>query len=99
MTYLMGNQVLEIFLKSCEVANVDPNEAIIFEDSIIAGIKAANNANIESVWIKDSLDGMGKVSGKYEIKADISTCFNNLPSSTFLFNDLIEAKTKANENL
>lgn len=42
----------DIFLKAAEKADVSPENAIVLEDSE-NGIKAANNANMRCIWIKD----------------------------------------------
>ncbi|NEV94155.1 beta-phosphoglucomutase [Psychroflexus sp. YR1-1] len=42
----------EVFLKGCELLGVEPEQAIVFEDSQ-AGIKAANTAHMLSVGIGD----------------------------------------------
>lgn len=42
----------DIFLKACEKLNVNPNEALVLEDSE-AGIHAAHNANIPVICIPD----------------------------------------------
>ena len=42
----------DIFLKAAEKANVSPENAIVLEDSS-NGIKAASNANMRCIWIKD----------------------------------------------
>ncbi len=53
-----GNEVAkakpnpEVFLKGCELLGVEPSHAIVFEDSV-AGIEAANAANMISVGIGD----------------------------------------------
>lgn len=47
----------EIFLKACEIVNIEPKDALVLEDSI-AGIKAANAAGIDSVLIEDDITDM-----------------------------------------
>lgn len=53
-----GNEVSEakpnpeVFLKGCKLLGVEPNQAIVFEDSQ-AGIKAVNSATMTSVGIGD----------------------------------------------
>lgn len=53
-----GNDVVEgkpnpeVFLKAAEGLNVKPEDSVVFEDSI-AGIKAANTANMLSIGIGD----------------------------------------------
>lgn len=42
----------EVFLKGCQLLGVEPNQAIVFEDSR-AGIEAANTAKMTSVGIGD----------------------------------------------
>jgi HAD superfamily hydrolase (TIGR01509 family) len=55
----------EIFIKACEIVNIDPKDAVVLEDSI-AGIKAANAAGIDSVLIEDDItDMINKASGKH----------------------------------
>ena len=53
----------EIFLKVVEHFNYDIKETVVFEDSYY-GVKAANNASIDVVWLKDmvDIDKMGDVS-------------------------------------
>lgn len=54
-----GNEVTkakpdpEVFLKAADLLNVEPESAIVFEDSL-SGIKAANTANMLSIGIGDS---------------------------------------------
>jgi|LSQX01.3.fsa_nt_gb HAD superfamily hydrolase (TIGR01509 family) len=45
----------ELFLKAQAFFNVDKADMLILEDSYY-GVKAANNANIDVVWIKDVVD-------------------------------------------
>jgi HAD superfamily hydrolase (TIGR01509 family) len=55
----------EIFIKACEMVNIEPKDALVLEDSI-AGIKAANAAGIDSVLIEDDItDMISKTSGKH----------------------------------
>ena len=42
----------EIFLKSAKLSQCDPSDCFVFEDSI-AGITAANNANMTSIGMGD----------------------------------------------
>lgn len=66
--YIFGDMVQqtkpnpEIFLKVVEHFNYDNKETVVFEDSYY-GVKAANNANIDVVWLKDmvDIDKMGDV--------------------------------------
>jgi len=50
----------EVFLQAAKLVNVDPENAIVFEDSV-AGIQAANIANMTSV-------GIGEANILYEAK-------------------------------
>lgn len=51
-----GNDVIkgkpnpEVFLKAASVLDIDPNQCVVFEDSV-AGIQAANSANMLSIGI------------------------------------------------
>ena len=45
----------EIYNRVVEYFGIDKRDALIFEDSL-AGVEAANNANIDVVWIEDLAD-------------------------------------------
>jgi HAD superfamily hydrolase (TIGR01509 family) len=53
----------EIFLRVVNHFNVNKEEALVLEDSFY-GVKAANNAEIDVIWVKDlvDIDTKGKVS-------------------------------------
>jgi beta-phosphoglucomutase len=55
----------EVFLKACEQLNVEPENAIVFEDSI-AGIQAANTGGMLSIGI-----------GQKEVLHEADYCFEN----------------------
>jgi len=79
-----GNEVTkakpdpEVFLKAAEWLNTPPRHSIVFEDSI-AGIKAANTANMLSIGIGDK-----------NILSEADYCFNNFKEFDYQFFEKIK---------
>lgn len=81
----------EIFLTACHKAGVDPEQAIVMEDSP-AGVKAANRAGITSFHVKDDLSDLPSCFGKIKIATDLSTLKLPPIQADYSVNNLLEVR-------
>lgn len=72
----------DIFLRVVDHFDVELEEALVLEDSYY-GVKAANNANIDVMWIKDLVDIDQKGTVHYINK------FNSLKEATSIISEII----------
>ncbi|RBP67319.1 HAD superfamily hydrolase (TIGR01509 family)/HAD superfamily hydrolase (TIGR01549 family) [Alkalibaculum bacchi] len=84
-----GKPSPEIFLTACSKANIEPDKAIVLEDSP-AGINAARSAGISSFYVKDNFSDLPKKDGIYKIQVDISTLEYQPAPADYVFNSLLE---------
>lgn len=86
-----GKPDSEIFLTACKKAGTAPNEALVFEDSIV-GITASRLAGIRSCLIEDDITDMAIRSGRHKLLNGVEDFPITKDDPTYTFQDLTEAK-------
>lgn len=81
----------EIFIKACEKLGINPEEAIVLEDSL-AGIEAANRGGIKSILVEDDITDLSPVLGKHQLKKQLPVNEEREYHPTHQFKDLDEVR-------
>ncbi|MBM7710130.1 HAD family hydrolase [Enterococcus lemanii] len=87
----------EIFLKACIKAQVNPEEAVVLEDSR-AGITAAKKAGIRTFFIEDDITDLPDVKGEHCLLKDLGN-FKEVPTNAdYELNSLLQVREFLVEN-
>lgn len=81
----------EIFLAACKKCAIDPNNAIVLEDSS-AGIEAAYHAGITSFLIEDDITYLPIKKGHYTLQEDFPYLNEKRTLADYQFSDLLKVK-------
>lgn len=87
----------EIFLKTCQKANVKPENTIVLEDSVV-GIQAAKIANMQAVQVPDDISYLPTYQGEFPILLDENE-WKEINFNVPVFKDLLEVKEYLNQIL
>ena len=81
----------EIFITACEKSGVNPEDAMVLEDSL-AGIEAANRGGIKSILVEDDITDLSPVLGRYRLKKQLPINKEKQFHPTHQFNNLDEVR-------
>lgn len=96
-TIIAGDEVTnskpdpEIFLTACKKSGIDPNNAVVLEDSA-AGIEAARRAGIISLLVEDDITYLPTRQGQYTLQKELSHLKKEMTAADYQFLDLLQIR-------